>query len=186
VVAEGAFVDAADGFDGGLGTLVVVVGFEGDAAEVESFEGVGELEELRFSVDTGAAKGFDEPGVAELGGSVAEIEVHEAGGAGDLVGFAVGSFADGDPRECGAGGLGVEGLLEPIAEVFGGAHGEDHVTPDGGGESDVFECREMSRGEGFEADVGAFEGGRFHLIRVAQVVARILLLRGGCGKQELW
>ena len=41
VVAEGAFVDAADGAHGGLGLLVVVVGFEGYAVEVEGFEGEG-------------------------------------------------------------------------------------------------------------------------------------------------
>ena len=57
VVAEGAFVEGADGFDGVLGAEVFVVGLEGYAVEVEGFEGVGELEEFGFGVDEGAAGG---------------------------------------------------------------------------------------------------------------------------------
>ncbi len=41
-----------------------MVGLEGDAVEVEGFEGVGELEELGFGVEEGAARGGGEPGVA--------------------------------------------------------------------------------------------------------------------------
>ena len=42
---------------GGLRLEVFVVGLEGDADEVEGFEGVGELEELGFRVDECAAAG---------------------------------------------------------------------------------------------------------------------------------
>jgi len=57
VVAEGAFVDGADGFHGVLGLQIFVVGLESYAVEVEGFEGVGELEELGFGVDEGSACG---------------------------------------------------------------------------------------------------------------------------------
>ena len=57
VVAEGAFVDGADGLHGVLGLQVFVVGFESYSVEVEGFEGVGELEELGFGVELGAAGG---------------------------------------------------------------------------------------------------------------------------------
>jgi hypothetical protein len=57
VVAEGAFVDGADGLHGVLRLQVFVVGLESYAVEVEGFEGVGELEELGFGVDEGSARG---------------------------------------------------------------------------------------------------------------------------------
>jgi len=57
---------------------VLVVGLEGDAVEVEVFEGVAELEELGLGVDSGALDGWAEPGMADLDGSVAEVEVKKA------------------------------------------------------------------------------------------------------------
>ena len=57
MVAEGAFVLGSELAHSGLGAQVLVVGLEADAAEVEGFEGVGELEELGLGVDGGALEG---------------------------------------------------------------------------------------------------------------------------------
>jgi hypothetical protein len=172
VVAEGAFVDGTDGADGGLGALVGGVGLEADAEQVKGFEGVGELEELGFGVDAGAAVRGGEPGVAELGGAVGEVEVEEAGGSDDLLGLGVCGFFDGDPGLGCAGGLLVEGDLHPVAEVGGVAHGVDHVAPDGLVEGDGFERGEMLWGHGFEANAFAFEGGGVHVNRLPHQSAR--------------
>ena len=85
-----------------------------------------------------------------------EVQVHEAGATGDLVGIAFAAFVDGDPGQCCAGGLGVEGGFYPVAQVCRGGHGVDHVLPDGGIEGYGLERGDVREGERFEADVGAF------------------------------
>jgi hypothetical protein len=148
------------------------VDFEGDAEQAEGLKGVGELQELGFGVDAGAAVGGDEPGVAELGGAVVEIEVEEAGAADDAVRFAervaVLGLADGDPGQRGAGGLVVERLLHPGAQVLRGADGEDHVAPQDGVEGDLLQRGQVVERHGFQTDAGAFEYGCVHRYRVAQ------------------
>ena len=142
--------------------------FEGDAEQAEGLKGVGELQELGFGVDAGAAVGGDEPGVAELGGAVVEIEIEEAGAADDAVGFAILRLADCDPGEGGAGGLVVERLLHPGAQVLWGADGEDHVAPQDGVEGDLLQRGQVVERHGFQTDAGAFEYGCVHRYRVAQ------------------
>jgi hypothetical protein len=113
------------------------------------------LEEFGFGVDAGAAEGGGEPGVAELGGAVVEVEVEEAGAADELVGGAVMTALNGDPGECGTGSLGLESGVDPGAEVGGGADGEDHVTPDGGVKGNGFKGGEVVEREGFERELVA-------------------------------
>ena len=124
MVADGAFVDGADGLEGQLGFLVGGVGFEAYAEQVERVEGVGELEELGFGVDAGAAPGAGQPGVADFYRAVLEVEVEETSRAYELVGLTVAGFLDGDPGQRTAGIFGVERCLDPTAKVSRGLNFE--------------------------------------------------------------
>ena len=165
MVAEGAFVLGSELAHGGLGAQVFVVGLEADAAEVEGFEGVGELEELGLGVYAGSVVVGAEPGVAYFYGAVLKVEVDVAGAADDLVGLGGGlRFQDRDPGHSGACGFEFEGGLGPGAEVGGGFDRGEHVAPNARVKRDLLEGREVTESERLETDSGTFEDWGGHRI----------------------
>lgn len=146
VVAERALVRGADGLNGGLGALIVGVGLECDADEVESHKSVSELKKFRFSIDAGAATGSIEPSVADFYGAVVKIEIQEARATDELifgVGFCRVGFFDGYPDKAFAGRDCGKSIVRPDAKVSRSFHFMQHVLPDDRVEGDGFERREV-------------------------------------------